>query len=381
MKIGIFTRTPKNNYGGTLQCLALQNFLLDKGYTVEVIAYTSSNRGRKIAKLKQILGGISIKEIVNNSMEKLYNFAALRFSHLSPLPESLLKKNSEFIKNNIILTEKCDEYTIGELVLSHKFDIVIFGSDKVWVDLGVSQLVCMGEWNIEPVVKFISYAACSGRKVVPRYNREKVKKCLGMFSHISVRDTSTKNLISPYTDKNIEIVVDPTLLYNFHDFKNLINLDCPYILTYILGREIVGGHERILNKLKHRYPECIIVSIVLTNESTDIVKFSDKVYYDAGVGEWVSLIYHSTAVYTDSYHGTLFALKFKKQFVTYYRELSRSSRIIDLKNEFCLKNVISKADDYCEDIELSRNDYDRIDKYIKTKVSHSIKYLENALLS
>ena len=380
MKIGIFTRTPKNNYGGTLQCLALQNYLLGKGHVVEVIAYTSSNRGRKIAKLKQIFGGISIKEIVTKSMEKLYNFAALKFNHLSPLPESLLKKNSEFIKNNIILTEKCDEFTIGELILSHKFDIVIFGSDKVWVDLGVSQLVCMGEWNIKPVVKLISYAACSGRKVVPRYNREKVKNCLGMFSHISVRDISTKNLISPYTDKNIEIVVDPTLLYSFHDFKNLINLDYPYILTYILGQEIKGGHERI-NKLKHRYPECKIVSIVLSNESTDIVKLSDKVYYDAGVGEWVSLIYHSTAVYTDSYHGTLFALKFEKQFVTYYRELSRSSRIIDLKNEFCLKNVISKADDYCEDIELSRNDYDRIDKYIKTKVSHSIRYLENALLS
>ncbi|MPN59665.1 hypothetical protein SDC9_207387 [bioreactor metagenome] len=42
-KIGILTFHYSNNYGGTLQCMALHNTLVQMGFNVEIINYLPSS--------------------------------------------------------------------------------------------------------------------------------------------------------------------------------------------------------------------------------------------------------------------------------------------------------------------------------------------------
>ena len=376
MKIGILTQLPSYNYGGTLQCLALQNVLKEMGCDAEVIAFRSNNIGRKKAKLKLLFAGLQFNEVMSVFADKIYNCINSKLKRTRPLPQSMTKKNHCFIDNYISLTENCDECTIGELVKKHQYNAIVFGSDKIWSDLGMHQLPYFGDWYPKPECKLFSYAACSGKFSIPKYNISKIEKCLNRFSSVSVRDVQTKDLFQSFCEKEIAIVADPTLLYHFDEFKNCMIIDTPYILTYVLGREIIGGHKKIISKLKERHPDCIVVSIVLTTESTDIVKYSDRVIYDASPDEWVSLFFHATYVYTDSYHGTIFAMKYRKKFVSYYREFLRSSRLDDLKKRFLLSNIIGNSREFHPDDEI---DYDELSGKVEMLKRKSLLFLYDSL--
>lgn len=376
MKIGILTQTPSYNYGGTLQCMALQRVLEKMGHNVEVIAYKSNNRGRRLAKVKLLFAGLKLSEVFSTIADKMWNSLNSQAHRTRPLSSLMIKKNTSFIENYINLTERCDEETIGELVQTHEYDAIIFGSDIIWGDLGMPQLTYFGDWNPIPKCKLLSYAACSGKLSIPNYNRRKIENCLNRFDKISVRDEQTRNLFSSLCDKRISIVADPTLLYDFDEFKNNEIIDSPYILTYILGREITGGHKEMLSKIKVKYPKCIVVSIVMTTESTDIVKYSDKIIYDASPDEWVSLFFHASFIYTDSYHGTIFAIKFRKAFVSYYRELLRSSRLIDLKKRYNISEIVKSVDQFGLN---EKSDNDERYRKIEKLISISNDYLENSL--
>lgn len=376
MKIGILTQTPSYNFGGTLQCLALQRVLENMGHEVEVISYRSNNRGRRLAKVKLLFAGVKLSEILSTFADKIWNSVNSKTHRTRPLPPEMINKNLSFIEKYINLTESCDEDSIGELVQKHQYDAIVFGSDKIWGDLGMSQLVYFGDWCPTPKCKLFSYAACSGKFSIPKYNISKIEKCLNRFSSVSVRDVQTKDLFQSFCEKEIAIVADPTLLYHFDEFKNCMIIDTPYILTYVLGREIIGGHKKIISKLKERHPDCIVVSIVLTTESTDIVKYSDRVIYDASPDEWVSLFFHATYVYTDSYHGTIFAMKYRKKFVSYYREFLRSSRLDDLKKRFLLSNIIGNSREFHPDDEI---DYDELSGKVEMLKRKSLLFLYDSL--
>ena len=376
MKIGILTQTPSYNFGGTLQCLALQRVLDNMGHEVEVISYRSNNRGRRLAKVKLLFAGVKLSEILSTFADKIWNSVNSKTHRTRPLPPEMINKNLSFIEKYINLTESCDEDSIGELVQKHQYDAIVFGSDKIWGDLGMSQLVYFGDWCPTPKCKLFSYAACSGKFSIPKYNISKIEKCLNRFSSVSVRDVQTKDLFQSFCEKEIAIVADPTLLYHFDEFKNCMIIDTPYILTYVLGREIIGGHKKIISKLKERHPDCIVVSIVLTTESTDIVKYSDRVIYDASPDEWVSLFFHATYIYTDSYHGTIFAMKYRKKFVSYYREFLRSSRLDDLKKRFLLSNIIGNSREFHPDDEI---DYDELSGKVEMLKRKSLLFLYDSL--
>lgn len=377
MKIGILTQTPSYNFGGTLQCLALQRVLENMGHEVEVISYRSNNRGRRLAKVKLLFAGVKLSEILSTFADKIRNSVNSKTHRTRPLPPEMINKNLSFIEKYINLTESCDEDSIGELVQKHQYDAIVFGSDKIWGDLGMSQLVYFGDWCPTPKCKLFSYAACSGKLSIPSFNRRKIENCLKRFDKISVRDEQTRDLFSSLYNTEISIVSDPTLLYDFNEFKNGEIIDSPYILTYILGREIKGGHKEMINQIRKKNPSCIIVSIVITTESTDIVRYSDKVIYDASPDEWVSLFFHASFIYTDSYHGTLFALKFRKTFVSYYKELLRSSRLIDIKRCFSLHNVINDVCEYTDD---DVTNYVDIENKIDELNKISLAYLKDVLI-
>ena len=97
--------------------------------------------------------------------------------------------------------------------------------------------------------------------------------------------------------------------------------------------------------MKQRYGDIPVKAVVLSDESTDIVPYVDEVVDDASPDVWLNLLVHSKAVYTDSFHGVIFSLKYHKPFIAYYKEATRSTRLIDLKERFGLVgNIVSSVD-------------------------------------
>lgn len=380
MKLAILTMNYRCNYGGILQCLALQNTLKLWGHDVDVIKYSPKTNDSVKRKIKILFTDFSIKDISHYVYDWFIDKINIVLGRQKKLPEILLQKCSIFISENINYTELCDEDTIGKFISFRNYDAIIFGSDKIWGGLAHSKLVYMGDWEPSFSRKLISYAACSSQSHIPQFNVDKITTLLKRFHAISVRDQYTKELFKNIDKLNIKTVLDPAFLYDFNPYLKSTNEE-PYILAYILGREIRGGHNRVIELLKKKYGNIKVKAIVLLNESTDIVKHADEVYYDATPVDWINMIYNAKFIYTDSFHGVVFSLKFQKPFIAYYQEINRATRLVDLRDRFKLgKNIISSVNDIIENKVLEHSiDYAIVNKIIEIQRQESLFFLQNAL--
>ena len=360
-----------------LQCVALQNTLEEMGHEVDVIRFKPSDKHKLRRRIKLLFRDFSFQRFIKWLSVTCLDFAGRLTGKQKPVSPALLENCVRFIKRNIHYTETCDEDTIGCLVESRRYDAVVIGSDIVWGGLGKDRLVYFGDWQPRYTGKLVSYAPCSTLSHIPKFNREKLEKLLDGFNHISVRDKHTFNLIRDYTRKDIQIVADPTILYDFgHYLKPYEGGD--YIFAYVLGREIDGGHRKAIAAMKQRYGNIPVKAVVLSDESTDIVSYADEVVNDASPDVWLNFLVHSKAVYTDSFHGVIFSLKYRKPFIAYYKEAARSTRLIDLKERFGLVgNIVSSVDgiDLSDEIR-----YDRLQPLLDAWRDESLKFLENALI-
>lgn len=370
----------RRNYGGILQCVALQNTLESMGHQVEVIRFQSLDKGRFHRKIKLLFSGLPASALGKYLYDIGKDFIALFLGSRKPLSASLLEKCKKFVDANIKYTELCNENTIGELLIEHKFDAVVIGSDKIWGELSRERLVYMGDFEPRFCGKVLSYAACSSFPFIPYYNREKIHSLLLNFSAISVRDVYTRDLFKCYSDIDMQIVLDPTFLYDFAPYLTKKEEE-PYVFTYILGREIKGGHKQMIEQIKKKYVNIKIKAVVLSDESMDVVPYVDEVVDDADPLEWLNAIYNATFVYTDSFHGIVFSLKFKKTFVAYYTEASRATRLIDLRDRLHLDNVIvsSVKEAYDKSSIYYAIDYKKVNVVLDKYREESLGFLRQSL--
>jgi len=368
MKIGILTFHFGYNYGGIMQSYALQQYLSSCGYDVRIIDYTPQNIKQKPYWRQLISRNISISKI-HKIIKKI---------QYGPKQKEAINL---FRKKYFNLTEVFSYEKLTHI--SYEFDAIIVGSDQIWNPsqhkLGSYFLSHLNYFN----GRRISYAPCCAFNKVETKNKSRLISALNNFDSISVRNKETENFVFDLINKTPPIVVDPTLLW---DFKELINekpeISGDYILTYILGNEINGGHENVIKKIKERFLTSQVVSIILTENNPQLFNWTDKTYWNASPEECLNLFYHASFIYTDSFHGALFSIKFKKPFITYYTEMARASRFIDLAQRFenIAQNIVISYDDAIRKDSFNATiDYNILDKRLKSEVDKSTSFLKAAL--
>lgn len=343
MRIGILTFHRGNNYGGILQCYALQQVLKKLGHTVEVIDYRhNDNRGL----VRKLYSKYSTADNIGGFLSSLSDFICKHRTvpFDKALNDASIKEFDEFRSMYLNISKPLDSNTIGDYA-NAEYDLIITGSDQVWTSLFDNPMAYMIDWKPQFQGKRMSYAACSAHKNLRGSQRNVVKGCLSKFDLITVRDSTTQQLVKNVLGKVPQIVPDPSLLYPYDEFKTQKQTE-PYILTYILGDEIEGGHDVALRKIKQQVGDLPVYAIVIPCNSRDITKYADKVFETLSPEQWVDMFYHARYVYTDSFHAIMFSLKFEKPFVSYYRNKIRSSRLIDLKKRG-IDSIYSNANEIC----------------------------------
>lgn len=343
MRIGILTFHRGNNYGGILQCYALQQVLKKLGHTVEVIDYCHNDNRRLVHKL---YSKYSTADNIGGFLSSLSDFICKHRTvpFDKALNDASIKEFDKFRSTYLNISKPLDSNNIGDYA-NAEYDLIITGSDQVWTPLFDDPMVYMIDWEPQFQGKRMSYAACSAHKNLRCSQRNVVKGCLSKFDLITVRDSTTQQLVKNVLGKVPQIVPDPSLLYPYDEFKTQKQTE-PYILTYILGDEIEGGHDVALRKMKQQVGDLPVYAIVIPCNSRDITKYADKVFETLSPEQWVDMFYHARYVYTDSFHAIMFSLKFEKPFVSYYRNKIRSSRLIDLKKRG-IDSIYSNANEIC----------------------------------
>ena len=366
MKVGIITYQYAYNYGAILQCLALQRALGSIGINAEIINYLHPQS----KKLPFYRGwGFSKLHFFETFPQRLIG---LRYE------KSMRKKIDSFRNKYLNLSTPC--YTMDEIRnIVDDYDAIVAGSDQIW--RFEEPPVYFLEWGKLYKGKRISYAPSCGMVEQPLDNVEDVSQWLQRFDYLSVRDDFSKSIVNRVTGRLPDVVADPTLLVDLMDiYKNLEIPHKEYIFVYILGEEIAGEHKNIIRSIRDKYGNIPIVAAIASAHKPKRIHWADYKVWDVDPGEWLFLLSNAKFVYTDSFHCTLFALKHKKPFLTYFTESKRSPRLIDMAERYAISScIVQSVKDASEKRFWDELDYEKIDHLINTHVEKSYKFLKNAL--
>lgn len=273
MKIGILTNWQVPNYGAWIQAYALNNVIRNMVPNAEVehIAYLEKSHWDYYYK---------------NDFKGLNNF----------------NYNWDNIPHSIVLT--------NETIDSYVADIIITGSDSIWEEINT------GAYNFEPHLvglgfdrckKIIAYAPSSGVLEYGEGGYDEMRKGLKKYAHISVRDESTQDLVFNLIGTKPNIVLDPSLLW---DFRNDAKIKTPIYNRYIA---VYGGQwtDEFIQKAKEfaQRTGCLLISIGFINDWCD-VSFRR---IELRTFEWLGFVKNAKYVFTSTFHGLMMGINFRKQ--------------------------------------------------------------------
>ena len=364
MKIGILTMYYRRNYGGILQSYAMMKVLQGLGHQVEVIDFryeshqTQNLLTRIISKLKRILKAEAKKKTT---------------VLVRQLPQEHIEAFNKFKAQYMTYSDVATNDTIG--LIAPRYDAVVVGSDQVWNNVSDATLFYFIGWTPEYDGLRIAYAPCSIYPDVPQYNRQRLGALLNKFNAVAVRDETTADMVQSVTGIRPQVVLDPSCLYDYSEFVQDALIEGDYIFAYILGSEIACGHHEVIRRIKEKYGNMKVVAAIIPNVSLEVEKFADDIRYNASPSEWVNFVAHSKFVYTDSFHGCMFAMKYHKQYLAYYKDSRRVSRLMDIKVTYDIDNIIPSG----SDIILHEIDYEKVDRLFSEKRKESMLFIRQSL--
>lgn len=353
MRVATITFHRAVNYGAVLQTYALSRYLMELGYDVQVLDYRA--------------------DAIENSYKVRFGLNVYSLKRMLLLPFSEMKKKSfyRFVDKNIPHTRPL--YTLSDLKEeAKKFEFVVTGSDQVWNsqwtegDEAYLLNFCKDEQKV-------SYAASIGKSSISEEEQQRLKKNLKSFRMISVREKTGKDLLDSLIQKDIFVNCDPVALLSKEAWKKVAVLpkESNYILVYMLVRS-----DRLMDAAVE-YGKKMGKQVILINDN---IRRQYPVTYKRYISpeQFVGLFCNADAVFTNSFHGTMFSIIFEKEV---HVELQKykgapNSRFIDLLRAVGMEKCIfdgEKTNDNYEKIM-----YDSVRTKLGQMKDETKKYFEKA---
>lgn len=374
MKIGIVTFYSECNYGAFLQAFGSYSYLKSIGHDVYFINYNPSKDVSFFLKLGLHDGTFFHK------IKRRYNIN-IRYK-LKPYCGKYLKGFEEARKRFFAESEKVNEDNIGRITA--EFDCIYVGSDQVWNmrKAGKEKLYYFLDFFKSGKTRKVSYAACFGQYYQTPSMIPAMRVALKDFNAISVRNEVSRRLVKELAGTDAPIVCDPTVLlgdFKFaeSDYTTKLGLK-DYILVYCLDPRQKKKHEDSLAFLRSKLGKKV-VTITSSHHTAWSLGNADVNIYDATPMDWLNLFANAEYVYTDSFHGAIFSLLYKKELIMMIEDNERADRLKDLSERyevtnrlcFTLEDVKSKYD--------NRMEYDAVSRRISDHRAMSIDFLTKAL--
>ena len=361
-KVGILTWHYYFNFGSSLQAFALQKLIEGLGYDVRIVNYRNPLLGKRIW----------WKDAARVVLCHTIGLFSLRVRNKYSIPNA-----ERFQKRYLRQTKRFENPECLPLHIKG-YRSLVYGADQIWAP-NVYKPIYMGAYVPDGVCK-VSYAASVGLNHIPDELADTYAGNLSSFHAIAVREEEGRDLLKSRCNVDAQVVLDPTLMIEVQVYRNMERpLDVP----------ITGGYLfcYFLNKT-HQYRER--VEEYAKRHGLQIVGCSDKEsdaewmhrLENLGADQFLWLVDNATAVFTDSYHGSIFSLLFHKDLWTLVRfaedsPICQNSRIRQLQNYFGIGHrIISPTSEMDESQAI---DYEFFERQLTKLRLHSLTYLRKAL--
>lgn len=323
IKIGIMTFHWATNYGAVLQTFALQEYLVSRGYAVEIIDYYPKRYEHNFARcfFTKHIGMIKKNLMEYYKEKKIENFR-----------KQYLNRSKRFYSN--------DE------LFETKYDVYICGSDQIWNPYftmnGEGKPTLSYFLNFVPESSLrIAYAASFGTDKISDDVKNMIMGELYKFDAISVRENTAKGILHSI-GLNAQVVCDPVVLVDTEKFDGLID-------DYLKSFKKKDDRGKYIFKYMLHQSDFIGMKIcdqLISDNQYQIVDGNE----DMCIGEWLFRLRNAEVVVTNSFHATVFSVLFHKKFISI--GMSRSAMndrlvtflsAIGLRNKFVLDYKVGRS--------------------------------------
>lgn len=226
------------------------------------------------------------------------------------------------------------------------YDIVIVGSDVVWAKHKPDILF----GHKIKADKTIAYAPCCGDTTYDELNSLQIKDIKSM-DILSARDENTAEMVKQVTGKKPPIVLDPTFIIDWKKYEIPTDRE-----NYILVYSYTGKPKKLR-----------IAALELSRKTgKKIISVRNYISWcDTSIPvspfEFLGFVKNADYVITDTFHGTIFSLIYRKTFASF--PTSRKVKLL--------------LDSFGMEYNTLISDYSKVD--LQPKIEESMKYLKEAL--
>lgn len=346
MKIGLLTYHYSDSYGATLQTYATIVALMKLGHEVEIIDLRLEKKESLLHKVIFWKRNTAFKKL----WQKIYPKVSVNYpSH-------------EVLK-----------------AASIKYDWIIVGSDQTWNPRisGNNVFAYFLDFGGENI-KRLSYASSFGFSSWNTHYENlapKIKLLLHSFDAVSVREKTGKDILKNKFDIDSEVVLDPTLLLEQEDYMKITGKikQTDNFVTFLMHRSDSQLQKVLeLGRVLGKKP----------NMMSSIFPFKGYTYnYPPSVENWLKKIGGAKFVVTDSFHGLVFSILYKKTFIVITPDIGLNSRIVDLLETIGLSEryFLDTDDIPYEKIISSPIDYTEVYNKLENEKGNSWSFLVNNL--
>lgn len=333
-----------NNYGSILQYYALQQYLTRfnvEAYWIRFMFPTAQTLKEFVKKSSYWLRhGFRIK---NAYLHARTQMGFRTFMHgrcrVSPLKYGSLNK----LKEN-----------------PPKADIYITGSDQVWGgELEANYLTFAPQGK-----KKIAYAVSFGRRELTQEHQDNIQDWVRQFDAVSVREASGIDICKKMGVEAVHLP-DPTLLLDDVDYlpSDVARFErSKYVFCYFINEhnpknlrmaDIAGFCSRLGAELKVtgiEGPETVVPSKYICQYAPE---------------EWLNHYKYADYVFTNTFHGTVFSIIFRKQFCVMLQKgfsEKQNERLLSLLNMLGLQDRILRHDQSIRDVIDKPVDWEHVEK-------------------
>lgn len=313
-KINLLTIHWGMSYGAIMQTYATCKLLEESGHNVSVI---------NIVHPKQKIFYTNIRAFFCFFMDAQFSFFKRRyFPSLTP---KMYRIDLQYLKTA---------------------DYIIVGSDQTWNRDITSPLELNYFVDFAPNVKKVSLSSSFGKfnwSEDEEYTN-RVKELLHRFDALSVREDSGKDILKNCFGLESTVLVDPTLAYGKYDDLLLHQKPNNQIYTFFVNEK--SQYENIIEHIS----KDLNLSVFRHSKISYYLKNSPR--------HWLTYIKNSSVVITDSFHGVVFSVIFKKDFFVLCGDDKKFTRINYLLSSLGIKGRYIRS---IEDYESRKNTFAPID--------------------
>ncbi len=317
--IGILTFYWADNYGAMLQAYALKRYLENMGEQAVIIPYAPY----------KLTAGYWPVPFVARRREN----GSLRYRFYYGVFLRYLQNFRHFKRRRTLMRGFRHRYLTSAPPLRKAEDIslkpyksVFIGSDQVWnpaITVGMDNAYT-GNLSQRESCRLVSYGASFGGSLLSEADRETFLRHVGGFHAVSVREASGAEYARRLLGREVEHVLDPTLLLERSDWEKIAKVppEKDYILLYQIGlrKPLLRCAQALSAALGKR-----LVAFANPADAHYIQEYEPE----AGPAEFVGYVQNACCVLTNSFHGTALSILFEKPFLTYCRD-ARDVRQKDL---------------------------------------------------